>query len=269
MLLAHGWRANCDVQMLIYESNPDCPDPGDITRVTDYIVAYACKGVESLAEEREQTKSLILSAKEDAIGKQDVQRIARKVLNRSLGEKLISKQEAMVQLARLDLFLCSEMITNVSLSGYYKLATNGEGKTTVLAKYAKRDLSKKKLLHQSLHSFFLDKEGWHEKQKRYTIPHFTGASCTAVYPPTSEYARAVLLTHKPWHTKFIVDDRDFLFEFWEFIQSPTCPSIVKVPFFQVYMRHLKKNHTWSQPVMERAFPMRNLHKIFQKTWPWL
>jgi hypothetical protein len=246
LLLAHGWRANCDVQMLIYESNPDCPDPGDITRVTDYIVAYACKGVESLSEEREQTKSLILSAKEDAIGKQDVQRVARKALNRSLGEKLVSKQEAMVQLARLDLFLCSEMITNVSLSGYYKLATDGEGKTTVLSKYAKRDLSRQNQQHQSLHSFFIDREGWHVKQKKFTIPHFTGASCTPVYPPTSEYARAVLLTHKPWHTKFIIDDRDFLFEFWEFIQSPHCPSIVKVPFFQVYMRHLTKK-TYVEP----------------------
>jgi hypothetical protein len=245
-MLAHGWRANCDVQMLIYESNPDCPDPGDIARVTDYIVAYACKGVESLAEEREQTKSLILSAKEDEIGKQDVQRIARKALNRSLGEKLVSKQEAMVQLAKLDLFLCSEMISNVSLSGYYKLSTGGEGKTTILAKYAKRDTSCEKIQQQSLHSYFLEKEGWHDKQQKYTIPHYTGASCTPVYPPTKEYARAVLLTHKPWHMKFIVDDRDFLLEFWEFIQSPYCPAIVKVPFFQVYMRHLSKR-TYTEP----------------------
>jgi hypothetical protein len=240
MLLAQGWRANCDVQMLIYESNPDCPDPGDITRVTDYIVAYACKGVESLAEEREQTKNLILSAKEDAIGKQDVQRIARKALNRSLAEKLISKQEAMVQLAGLDLFLCSEMITNVSLSGYYKIATAGEGKTTFLAKYANRDLSRREVLQQSLHTYFLDTQGWHEKQNKHSIPHFTGASCTPVYPPTAEYARAVLLTHRPWHTKFEVENRDFLHEFWTFIQSPICPSVVKVPFFQVYMRHLRK-----------------------------
>ena len=44
--------------------------------------------------------------------------------------------------------------------------------------------------------------------------------------------------------KFIVDDRDFLVEFWEFIESPHCPAIVKVPFFQVYMRHLtKKKYT--------------------------
>ena len=120
----------------------------------------------------------------------------------------------MVQVARLDLLWCSEMITNVSLSGYYKLAADGEGRTTVLAKYAKRDLSKLMLLDQSLHSFFLGTEGWHEKQSKFTIPHFTGASCTPVYPPTSEYARAVLLTHKPWHTKFIVDDQYFLFEIW-------------------------------------------------------
>jgi hypothetical protein len=227
--------------MLIYESNPDCPDPADVARVTDYIVAYACKGVESLAEERQQTISLVLAAEEESFGKQDVQRLARKVLNRSVGEKLVSKQEAMVQLGKLDLFVCSEMISTVSLSGYYKIATSGEGAHTCLVKYAKRDTSTPRSLELSLYAYFLENEGYSQKHHRHIVPHFTGASSTPVYPPTKDYARAVLLTHQPWHRKFDADDRDFLVEFWNFIKSPHCPPIVLIPFYQVYVRYLSKN----------------------------
>jgi hypothetical protein len=124
--------------------------------------------------------------------------------------------------ARLDLFLCSEMITTVSLSGYYKLSTGGEGKATILAKYAKQDVSWEKTQQQSLHSYFLEKEGWHDKQKKYTIPCFTGASCTpVVYPQqNSTQELVVFLTQAMAHE--IVHNCDFLVEFWEFIQSPHC-----------------------------------------------
>ena len=33
--LIQTWRANCDIQILIYESNPDAPDLKEISRVTD------------------------------------------------------------------------------------------------------------------------------------------------------------------------------------------------------------------------------------------
>lgn len=42
--LLRCWRGNCDVQILLYDSDPADPDPADIARVTDYIVSYACKG---------------------------------------------------------------------------------------------------------------------------------------------------------------------------------------------------------------------------------
>jgi hypothetical protein len=38
------WRANCDVQMLLNDSNPSISDLSDIAKVTDYVVSYACKG---------------------------------------------------------------------------------------------------------------------------------------------------------------------------------------------------------------------------------
>ena len=50
--LLQGWRANCDIQVLLYESDPEHPNLDEIARVTDYIVAYACKGNETIVEEK-------------------------------------------------------------------------------------------------------------------------------------------------------------------------------------------------------------------------
>lgn len=57
--LLRAWRGNCDVQILIYDSDPDHPDPNDIARVTDYVVAYSTKGNKTLREEKQQTIHLI------------------------------------------------------------------------------------------------------------------------------------------------------------------------------------------------------------------
>ncbi len=37
------WRANCDVKLLIYESDPHCPNINEIDNVIRYLVAYASK----------------------------------------------------------------------------------------------------------------------------------------------------------------------------------------------------------------------------------
>ena len=54
-----SWRANCKVDLIIYDSDPRNPDPMDVANVTDYIVAYSCKGSSSLMEERRQICDLI------------------------------------------------------------------------------------------------------------------------------------------------------------------------------------------------------------------
>lgn len=38
------WRANCDVQMILYMSDPNNPDMYELSKVPDYVVSYACKG---------------------------------------------------------------------------------------------------------------------------------------------------------------------------------------------------------------------------------
>ena len=104
-MLLQGWRANCDIQLLLYQCDPLHPNPDEIARVTDYIVAYACKGNETIVEEMKQMKSLILGSQDISGTTNDVKRIARKLLNKTSKDKVISKQECMCHLAKLDLFL--------------------------------------------------------------------------------------------------------------------------------------------------------------------
>ena len=93
--LVQGWRANCDIQVLLYEGGPLHPNPDEVARVTDCIVAYACKGNETIVEEMKQMKALILGCQEVSGTLSDVKRIARKLLNKSTKDKIISKQECM------------------------------------------------------------------------------------------------------------------------------------------------------------------------------
>lgn len=55
-----AWRGNCDVRVLLYSSSSGHIDPEEIANVTDYVVAYACKGNETIAVERETLKDFIL-----------------------------------------------------------------------------------------------------------------------------------------------------------------------------------------------------------------
>lgn len=56
--MLRSWRANCDIQLLIYETDPINPDPKEISRVVNYIVGYSCKGGHTHAEERNQLYEL-------------------------------------------------------------------------------------------------------------------------------------------------------------------------------------------------------------------
>jgi hypothetical protein len=135
MFLAQGWRANCDLQVLLHDSDPKNPLPEDAGRVTDYIVACQCKGNETYFQERKKMTVLILHAKEKEGGKGDVRTMARHLLNCSVKSRVISKQECMCLLIGLNLHDCSKTIETVSISGECKLG-DGHVNTTVLSKHA-------------------------------------------------------------------------------------------------------------------------------------
>jgi hypothetical protein len=240
--LVQSWRANSDIQILLYDCNPCTPDPEEIARVTDYIVAYQCKGNDSFQKERDEVKEYILNLKvEDSTGnpKQDASKLAKQVMNRSLAHKMISKQESMVHLAGLDLHLCSETIQIVSISGCYRLTEDDKHvskSNSIMKVYGSRQYN--------VLMGFDDYYGLLKNKVRDTklvIPHYVGGKSLPIFPPTRDYARSVLLLYKPWVGTFIEEGRDFVKEFNEFIVMPTCPAKVKIPFHRIRQRVLSKS----------------------------
>jgi hypothetical protein len=242
LFLLQGWRANCDVQLILYDSDPTNPDCGELAKVTDYVVAYACKGNDSLQGEKEKFKGYILNLKDENVNEghvDEAKRLARMILNKSMAEKVISKQECMVQVAGLDLFHCSETVDNQSISGSYRLG-NGSSSKTFLQRYGKRTTMSELCLDD--YYFWWKSQTKKQKNSVDVIPHYVGGSCVPVYPPTQAYARSILLIYKPWMGNFDDDKkRDFVNEFEAFILSDSCPLKVKVPFERVKQRVMTKS----------------------------
>lgn len=57
--MLQSWRANCDLQLLIYNSDPRSPDIAEIESVTRYVVAYAGKKHNTSKTEREAIQNII------------------------------------------------------------------------------------------------------------------------------------------------------------------------------------------------------------------
>ena len=232
--MMRGWRANCDIQLLLYKSMPDDVDASDVARVTNYVVSYCCKGTESSVEEKKGMATIINMTMEEHGDVRDMKRLARRLLNECSKNRVLSKQEALCQQAGLDLFTCSEVMEPVSLSGNTRLGTEFEGKKTVLYQYANRDVS---LHHMSLdqyyHYRFNSDPASNKGDKRFKIPIYSGANCEAVFPATAAYARGVMLIYSPWHTMFNLDKNPeaLLPAFHAFVADKTkCPESVSIAF---------------------------------------
>ena len=227
--LMRGWRGNCDVQLLIYKSPPDNIDPSDVSRVTNYIVSYACKGSESAVEEKKATEAIIQAAEEQDGDHRDVTRMARRILNESTKNRVVSKQEAVCQLAGLSLYSCSESLEQTSLAGNIRLSNENAGRSTFLYKYAYRKSELDMSLDQYFH--FIHNEG--NKKGKFKIPIYSGAQCEPVNPATAAYARAMLLIHMPWSGTFEVpnDDELLIQKFLKFVQDKNiCPISVSTSY---------------------------------------
>jgi hypothetical protein len=236
-----SWRANCDIQILLYDSDPKCPNPEDIGRVTDYIVAYACKGNETIQQEKEQIKALILGSTEVSGTISEVKTLARVLLNKVTKNKVISKQECMCHLAGLNLVSCSESIETVSISGTYKLGTQYQAKKSILSQYAARPITYKDMtLHQF---FFFIKQHNSQSTKKQIIPHYTGGRSYPAYPVTKQYAKSVLTLHVPWIGFSYLNNtnQNYIQDFQNFIASNDCPKSVKVAYGRVKARYYEKN----------------------------
>ena len=148
MFLVQGWRANVDIQLLLYDDNITKTTASDVAQISDYIISYICKGTETSVQEKLRVKDIILNSSECTGDIADVKRVSRHILNEATKNRLISKQESMCYIGQLPLFLCSEIIENISLSGYRKIGTQQEAQTTFLITYAKRQEKHEMSLHQ-------------------------------------------------------------------------------------------------------------------------
>lgn len=238
-----SWRGNCDVQILIYDSHPDNPNIAEISKVTDYVVAYSCKGNHTLHEEKQQIRQLILASEEITGDGNDLVRVCRQALHKASVQRLIPKQEASVLLADLPLVSCSELIENVSISNGYRLKTTQQGDKTdtrLLDAYAKRDQDKYGSM--SLHKFFFEHRKLHNKQP--AIPHYIGVSGYPCFPVSKNYAKHVLVVYKPWTT--YPSCEKWKEEFDDFINSRYCPISARMTYDRVLQRYLDKT-TFAEP----------------------
>ena len=240
--LLQSWRGNCDVQILIYDSNPDEPNLAEISKVTDYVVAYSCKGNATLREEMETNKRLILGMEETTCDTSELKRVCKHVMNKAASSRLISKAEASVLLGNLPLSICSEYIENVSISNSSKLCVNlsAKPKPGFVEQYQRRSSEQEGL---SMHSYYV----WSRAQggKRPSIPHFVGVSGNPVFPVSQGYAQHVLVVYKPWRE--YPNSPQWKHEFDRFIKSPICPRSCLLTYKRVLMRHIEGT-TFVEPV---------------------
>ena len=50
--MLQSWRGNCDLQILLYNADPDKLDAEEIAHVIEYVFIHACKGNEKLKTEK-------------------------------------------------------------------------------------------------------------------------------------------------------------------------------------------------------------------------
>ena len=229
--MLRSWRGNCDVQILIYESHPDNPNIKEISRVTDYVVAYNTKGNSTQLEEIQTMKNLILATQDTFGDDKDLQNLSKKIMNKAGSRRLISKQEASVLLSDLPLTLCSEQIETISISKSTKLSIDGTSQSNkFIDHYAKRNPQHH---HLSLHEFFPVFRAMTNKAP--AVPHYVGVSGYPCFPVSEAYARHVLIVYKPWLT--YPNQTSWKRDFDIFINSHKCPKSARLTYDRVMQRH--------------------------------
>lgn len=250
-----SWRANCDVAVLIYSSDPAHIDHNDIANVSGYVVSYCTKGNLSYTTEKEALSTIVMAADDTFAEGQEMNTItlARKILNSFHSKRVISKAEVSCDLLDLDLYRCTEMFVKVPLSNYMKIVTGkvrGEDqKKGQLNKYANRNMLRYGTY--SFEQYFYECLSGNERRNEsskdsiLTCYGINGAPC---FPPSIGYAKKTLILHKPWSVETRLDFEkkgrqrpNILDEFKEFIQSNNCPSKVKLIHHIAHENYKRRN----------------------------
>eukprot|EP00985_Skeletonema_marinoi_P013483 scaffold6703_cov152-Skeletonema_marinoi.AAC.1 len=134
-------------------------------------------------------------------------------LNWMTSKRLISIQEAVHEIDRLNLTLCSDEINYVPLASCMKLRKSTERKPRDLVYcYGNRDV---KHDHYSLDRYFYEvfiKESFMRDEDSGRVKDqiliANGLNCRPCHPIDFNYARGMLIMHKPWSVREPLDTRD-------------------------------------------------------------
>ena len=207
-----SWRANCDISLILSESDPKNPSTRDIIPVSKYLTEYVGKGMEGSGALGDVLASVAADANpETSCAKNVVNKFLMKTVKRD-----ISSAEASHEIAGIPLYRCNHKFVNFSLSGTRMLQRIGQNVTrpTLLDRYVSRKDIDDRTLYQFICSF--------------GVPVIQG-NTYATYPLTEEYARTQLILHWPNWRKLeeITHGKPYLDVFKEFVKSDQCPNFVK------------------------------------------
>jgi len=135
-----------------------------------------------------------------------VKKITQKALHGMSAQRTVSIQEAVHMIDNQDLVICSEKFTYLSLRKGAMLASEKEkdksGKD-IVSMYRNRsptlhNLSMDEYFYKHFCREVLDKDGDVTDRTKHRILLPVGQNCKPRYPVTYEYAKGVLIQHKPW-----------------------------------------------------------------------
>ena len=118
-------RANGDVSLILMRKSQMYPKADELRQICGYIVDYATKCTENESDTRKKLKELIMTEEENYSDSHDMKRVATKCMNQLHKDKVIGKQEADCLMGGLDLFLCSETIETIRVSGMMTIDAKG------------------------------------------------------------------------------------------------------------------------------------------------
>ena len=165
--------------------------------------------------------------------------VTRKALHLLNGQRQVPMQEAVHMLDNQELVICSDMITYVSLAQGQALRseTDQTKKKDLITVYRNRNVEHYPLsLEQFFYQVFVDstfkKQGENNNssdQHRILMPK--GMNCKPHYPVDFDYARGMLIMHKPWNKtdtldKMLKDKQKTIDEFLRMIHNKEVPSSV-------------------------------------------
>ena len=164
-------------------------------------------------------------------------------VNWMTSKRLISIQEAVHEINRLSLTLCSDDITSVSLLSCAKLRKSSERKPRDLAWcYGNRDVE---YGHYSLDRYFYEvfiKDKYEKDEDSGRVKDrillYSGLNCRPCHPIDFNYAWGMLIMHKPWSVHKPLDTRNkqaTIDEFKMMLEEKKVPSNV----WTEYMRAVR------------------------------